>query len=225
MKNILIAFSGKAQAGKTECARILEELVEKDGLRFEKISFASPLKEIASNYFDWNGSKENEWLNVDGPTREFEDGTGKDVKEPILMQDRGRQLLINIGMKFREIRPTIWIDLAYKEIERLDRETPEGIVFCMDDVRFKNELYALGHYKGSRFVKVIRKAGQLSIDDISEKDLDDQNFENTIDNNGSIDELAKSVEEQYNLAKAASNVSTEVHNEKQNTGRTPKEES
>ena len=47
MKNILIAFSGKAQAGKTESAKILEELVKKDGLRFEKISFATPLKEIA----------------------------------------------------------------------------------------------------------------------------------------------------------------------------------
>jgi len=201
MKNILIAFSGKAQAGKTESALILQKLVEKDGYKFQKISFASPLKEIASKYFDWDGSKENEWLNEDGPTREFEDGTGKDKKEPVIMEDRGRQLLINIGMKFREIRPTIWIDLAYKEIQRIDAETPEGIVFCMDDVRFKNELYALGHYDGARFVKVIRQDGQLSLDDISEKDLDDVDFENIIENNGSIDELAKSVEEQYNLAK------------------------
>lgn len=200
MKNILIAFSGKAQAGKTECAKILEELVKKDGLQFVKISFATPLKEIATKYFAWDGSKENIVIGVD-KNRQFEDGTGSDTPETGLAQDRGRQLLINIGTKFREIRPTIWIDLAFKELVEKDREKPEGIVFCMDDVRFKNELYAMGHFEGVRFVRIVRESGQLSIDDITEKDLDDVVFENTINNNGSIGELARSVEEQYNLAK------------------------
>ena len=200
MKNILIAFSGKAQAGKTESAKILEELVKKDGLRFEKISFATPLKEIAKKYFGWDGSKQDIIIGLDS-NRQFEqDGSGNTTYKG-LQQDRGRQLLINIGMKFREIRPTIWIDLAYQEIQRIDAETPEGIVFCMDDVRFKNELYALGHYQNARFIRVIRENEQLSIDDISEKDLDDVTFENVINNNGSIEQLAKSVEEQYNLAK------------------------
>jgi hypothetical protein len=205
MRNILIGFTGKAQAGKTECAKILEDLVVKDGLKFIKISFASPLKEIATRYFGWDGSKKDQYIGVDGPTRQFEDGTGKDEKNPILVQDQGRQLLINIGMKFREIRPTIWIDLAYKHLVEKDKETPEGIVFCMDDVRFKNELYALGHYKGTSFVKVVRPIGQLSIDDISEKDLDDVEFKNIIDNTGTIEDLAKAVEGIYNAASSASN--------------------
>ena len=200
MKNILIAFSGKAQAGKTESARILKELVEKDGLRFEKISFATPLKQIAYKYFGWDGSKKDVVIGLDS-NRQFEqDNSGNNTYKG-LQQDRGRQLLINIGMKFREIRPTIWIDLAYQEIQKIDAETPEGIVFCMDDVRFKNELYALGHYQNARFIRVIRENEQLSIDDISEKDLDDVAFENVINNNGSIEQLAKSVESQYNLAK------------------------
>ncbi len=201
MKNILIGFSGKAQAGKTESARILEDLVKKDGLRFHKISFAAPLKRLAKDYFGWDGSKENTIIGADSPNRQFMDGTGTRSGEAILAQDQGRQLLINIGMKFREIRPTIWIDLAYKELIEEDAKCPEGIVFCMDDVRFKNEIYALGHYPATKIIRVQRGTFQLSIDDISEKDLDDVVFENTINNDGNLEKLAKSVEEQYNLAK------------------------
>jgi hypothetical protein len=182
MKNKLIAFTGKAQAGKTESSKILEELVIRDGYKFVKISFASALKDIAKLYFGWDGDKGIYY--VDG--------------EPV--KDRGRQLLINIGAKFREIRPTIWADIALEEMKRISEETPEGIVFCIDDLRFKNEVAIVNKFGASKIIKIVRPNGQLSIDDISEKDLDDVKFETVVENSGTLEDLAKSVEKVYNLA-------------------------
>jgi hypothetical protein len=194
MKNILIGFTGKAQSGKTTASDALEKLVKADGLEFRKISFAEPLKQLCKDWFDWDGSKEIFVQPIGGVD-------GQDV----VIQDKGRQLLINVGMKMREIRGTIWADLAYKKICEINVKQPEGIVLTMDDVRFRNELHIIAKVPNSLIVNLNRPNGQLSIDDISEKDLDDVVFENKILNNGSIEDLAKRVEEFYKIAKQSNN--------------------
>jgi len=192
MKNILIAFSGKARSGKGECSNALEKIAVQKGLTYKKISFADGIKDIAREYFDWDGSKELYILK----TRSVPPTTA-----PIpIVQDRGRQLLINIGQHFRAIRPTIWADIAYKRILKYEKEQSKNVVFCIDDLRFKNEIDIVRKYSNSLIVRVVRENGQLSIDDISEKDCDDVKFSHTINNNGSLEDLAREVEKIYNNA-------------------------
>lgn len=188
MKNRIIAFAGKAQAGKTESSKILKVLAEKDGIIFKKLSFADGLKDIAKEYFDWDGDKGiylKSIVEMDGQ---------------IIIPDKGRSLLINIGKKFREIRPTIWADLVYKKIIEFDKQNPENVFYCLDDLRFRNEIDILNKYNNTEIVRVIRENGQLNIDDISEKDCDDVVFENILQNNGTLEDLARSVGDVYKIA-------------------------
>ncbi len=198
MPNIVIAFTGKARAGKSESASILQELVDQDNGTFVKISFAGALKEIATKYWGWDGDK----------------GLYKQQDSDELVPDKGRQLLINIGMKFREIRPTIWADIAYEKLLSMDASAhpSQKLVYCVDDLRFKNEVNALKKYKGkAAFIKLVRKE-QLDINDISEKDLDGVEFEYTIENNGSKEELRKNIKEIYDelIAGEKNGVTSEI---------------
>lgn len=204
MKNILVAFSGKAQSGKTESSNILKDLVEKDGYEFHKISFASALKEIAKEYFDWDGDKEI-YYGLPGmiPVGPLPSTMSMDHAPLPIVQDKGRQLLINIGKKFREIRPTIWADIGYRRIMKMNAEKPEGRVFCIDDLRFKNEINIVNNVPRSTIIRLLRPHGQLDIDDISEKDLDDMVFPNTVINEGTLGNLAEKVEAVYKNAKLA----------------------
>jgi len=184
MKNLLIAFSGKAQAGKSETSRILCTLTEQNRVKYVIVSFAEPLKQIAREYFGWDGDK-GIYYNADGS----------------LVQDKGRQLLINIGQQFRAIRPTIWADLAIKRIKEIEKDRPEDTLFLIDDLRFENEVNVLKQFENSTIVRITRKEGSLDIDDISEKDLDNYKFEEYLENDGSLKELEEGIKKLYNKIK------------------------
>jgi len=184
LKNKIIAFSGKAQSGKTETSKILKTIALDDDITVTIVSFASALKKIATDYFGWDGDKEI-YYNEDGS----------------IVQDKGRQLLINIGQQFRAIRPTIWVDIAMDKIKKLDQENPENNIFLIDDLRFKNEANVINKIENAAIVRVSRKEGALDIDDISEKDLDDYDFEENLKNNGTLKELEEGVRELYNKIK------------------------
>ena len=189
MQNIIIAFSGKAQAGKTQSSEILKELVESgNDLTFQKLSFATAVKEIAKYYFNWDGDKgiyhhPKKLALLDSP--EMEDSN-------TIIQDKGRQLLINIGSNFREIRPTIWADIIMKTMADLDVGKPENVIYCIDDLRFLNEINVLNTYGRTEFVRV-KRPSQLDLDDPTERDLDAYKFERHIENDGTLDELKKQV--------------------------------
>jgi len=64
------------------------------------------------------------------------------------MVKKDRPLLQQIGMKMREIRPSVWIDCVVKEISVHESEcqavfgTTDGMGVVVDDVRFINEAKA-----------------------------------------------------------------------------------
>ena len=122
-----IAVSGKMAAGKTTLTNIIQQHHEMqqphDDRFFEDIfsystqlSLATPVKEVAKEYFFM---RENH---------------------------KDRPLLQKIGQQFRDIRPSVWIDLLIAEANKLSEEfrmnNVEGCLVC-DDVRFPNELDAL----------------------------------------------------------------------------------
>lgn len=201
MRNTLIVFSGKAQSGKTTSTSLVRDIINEDKDKHEFPwtaaaihSFATALKDIACQYFGWNGSKEIVMRPVTG---------GLDIlEEPI--PDIGRTLLLNIGKKFREIRPTIWVDYVINNIKNDDKIVKDTL-FLIDDMRFKNELYLAKTFHSCVSVRITRKDGALDLDDISEKDLDDSTFDYYISNDGTQEELKiklkqliKDIETKYN---------------------------
>ena len=123
-----IAVSGKMAAGKTTLTNLIQQhhelqqpITSDDYFNgafttSERLSIAAPVKEVAKNYF-------------------------------LMPEDyKDRPLLQKIGQKFREIRPSVWIDLMIHKSRTLTQQyksnKTEGCLVC-DDVRFPNEVDAL----------------------------------------------------------------------------------
>lgn len=235
MKNILIAFSGKAQSGKTTSANILKDLildiqyeqlkndpnieaVSRDGDSLSVVehgvaykgyalcvnaaqihSFATALKKIAKEYFFWEGDKGIYYEDTtDTGSVDIHPDGQTDAVGRMPIKDRGRQLLINIGQAFRAIRPTIWVDYVVNNIKKLSANHPDhGIVFLIDDMRFKNEIRLCKTFKPCFTIRISRTE-QLVIDDSSETDLDEETFDYYLLNNGNVQELKVELEKIYN---------------------------
>lgn len=197
MKNIIIAFSGKARSGKSESAKVLREVIEQtNDVKFVPFSFATKVKEIAKFYLGWDGDKDiHHRVFSTGEIKS--DGSIAVDGDTEVIQDMGRQLLINIGQKFREIRPTVWADIVVQQINELDLGTPENVIYCIDDMRFQNEVKALGKYGRLVTIRLNRTEGQLNIDDITEKDLDNHRFDYHIENDGSVKDLKQKIQQIY----------------------------
>ncbi len=197
MKNIIIAFSGKARSGKTESSKVLKEVVDQSNeLTVMPLSFATKVKEIARFYFGWDDNKDiHHRVYATGEIKS--DGSFAVDGDTEVIQDKGRQLLINIGQKFREIRPSIWADIVVQQINDLDIGTPENVIYCIDDMRFLNEVKSLGQYGRLVTIRLNRNEGQLNIDDVTEKDLDNHKFDYYIENDGSIKDLKQKIQQIY----------------------------
>ncbi len=122
-----IAVSGKMAAGKTTLTNIIQQHHEMNQPQTDtfydnifsyshQLSLATPVKKVAKDYF-------------------FMPENHKD-----------RPLLQKIGQQFRDIRPSVWIDLliaeAHNKAQEFEDAGIEGCLVC-DDVRFPNELDAL----------------------------------------------------------------------------------
>ena len=197
MKNVIIAFSGKARSGKTESAKVLKEIVEQTNeVKFIPFSFATKVKEIAKFYFNWDENKDiHHRVFATGEIKS--DGSIAVDGDTETIQDKGRQLLINIGQKFREIRPSIWADVVVQQINDLDIGEPENVIYVVDDMRFRNEVKSLGQYGRLITIRLNRTEGQLNIDDITEKDLDNHRFDHYIENDGTVKDLKQKIHQIY----------------------------
>lgn len=70
------------------------------------------------------------------------------------MSQKDRPLLQQIGMKMREIRPTVWIDYLVRQADELNQSMYDVVV---DDVRFVNEAK---RFKSEGWVLVKMDIGQ-----------------------------------------------------------------
>ena len=110
-----IAISGKMGSGKTTLAdellkQVLEHCPNDD--HATKVSLATPVKQVAYDYF------------------------------LMLPSEKDRELLQQIGQRFRQIKNRVWVDLLLDHVHGLSDTTPCEFVIC-DDMRFQNELEAL----------------------------------------------------------------------------------
>lgn len=176
---VVIGIAGKAQSGKSTTGGAIKRALTSTKFNVSVRPLAAKLKQICEDLFDWDGDKSLHY-----------DSNGN------LIQDKGRQLLINVGTdKMRSVRPTVWVDYVIKHLRDFSYTEPQADIVIIDDVRFKNEVEKIRQAEDTRSILIkVTRSSQEEIDNISEKDLDDfSDFDYYIENNGTIEELEEKV--------------------------------
>lgn len=164
----IIMISGKAQAGKTTTAYLMQKNIEASGKCAVIINYADLLKYICSTYFYWDGKK----------------------------NDEGRQLLQEIGTDIvRNNDPDFWVDFVKRFVSVFEGSWDYVII---GDCRFKNEISWAADERCKCFhVRISRNADNGLTEEqknhISEIDLDDVKPDYEIKNNGSVIDLDKAI--------------------------------
>ncbi len=117
----IIGVAGQMQAGKDSISDRLKISLEDTTVdKWDRFSFATPLKKIYCDSFNVDPQFIEQWKTKD--------------EYPPEMEKTVRQGLQFIGDGFREIMPRIWINKAFKQIENSENQN-----FIISDVRYLNE--------------------------------------------------------------------------------------
>jgi dephospho-CoA kinase len=157
-----------AFAGKMQVGKTTaaDHLVRHHG--FAKHALADPIKEVARSDFDWDGSKD----------------------------ERGRRLLQEIGTVGRAYDRDLWLRRLAR---RLAEEAPARVV--VDDVRLEREVAFLEEL-GFTITRIVRGADRITTLNSADRarhetetELDAIAFDESIDNDGSFEELYAAVDD------------------------------
>ena len=167
MKVILI--SGKAQNGKDTVAGSLHKALIDDGKRVLVTHYADLLKYICRNYFGWDGNKD----------------------------EQGRQMLQYVGTDvIRKQNPTLWVDFVAMMLKYFHENWDYVII---PDCRFPNEVTTMiDNGFDTIHLRVVRDNFESPLtkeqqNHPSETALDNVEPDFYIKNNGTLDELNKTI--------------------------------
>lgn len=167
MKVILI--SGKAQNGKDTVADFLYKALVDDGKRVLVTHYADLLKYICTNYFGWDGNKD----------------------------EKGRQMLQYVGTDvIRKQNPTLWVDFVAMLLKYF-HENWEYVI--IPDCRFPNEITTMVENGfDTVHLRVVRNNFKTSLTKEqqyhpSEVALDNVEPDYTIYNDGTVGELEENI--------------------------------
>lgn len=164
---MIIGLSGYARSGKDTVANIL---VEEYG--FTRIAFADKIRQLL--------------LELDPPIAD-----GHYLSELVLdygwdiakAQTKVRTLLQDTGIACRNVLgEDIWIHALWNDLQLYTKH------YVISDVRFKNEAEFVKE-AGGQLWRITRDSVDPINNHISESDLDTYEFTQTIENNGSLDDL------------------------------------
>lgn len=157
--NYCLGLSGQKQTGKDTAAQILIPILSEEmSKKFVRAAFADEVKRILClfSYQDANtGNRPRvvpEFIEEYKERADFIPGGWK---------MNVRQALINIGDRFREIYPEIWMDLVLCN--------PKNKVIT--DVRYENEAWAIRQNSRGFLVRIVRPELENNINDKSETSL------------------------------------------------------
>lgn len=166
----VILISGKAQHGKDTTARILKDELELHGDNVLIAHYADLVKYICRTFFGWDGNKD----------------------------EYGRHLLQYVGTDvIRQEDPNYWVDFLS---DILHFFPDEWDVVIIPDARFPNEIERMrdnGHQL--THIRVVRDKFNSPLTDeqqhhASEVALDDVTPDVLFKNNGSLDDLAATIQ-------------------------------
>jgi hypothetical protein len=168
---MIIGLSGYAQSGKNTVADIL---VDHHG--FIALAFADPIKELV---YDINPKINS--IEIQGLVNEY----GWDI---VKQDPEVRRLLQTTGEAGRQgIDEYLWVAMTLSQI----KDPHEGR-YVITDVRFPNEAAAITA-QGGQIWRIERPGVNAVNDHVSETALDAWVFEETIINDGTIEDLKKKI--------------------------------
>lgn len=193
----IIGLSGYARSGKDEAAKVL---IEEFG--FIRIGFADKLREavyelnpLVSQYVYikspatgkislWGG---NEKVTVQHVIDQF----GWDGYKETPYKDEVRRLLQRMGTEVGRnlLDDNIWVDSAFNGLA-------DDAKVVVTDCRFPNEAEAVAK-RGGDMWRIMRAGVEAINDHPSETSLDNWSFDSYIHNDGSLEDLHKSVKRRY----------------------------
>jgi hypothetical protein len=164
---MIIGVSGKKRSGKDTFYTVAKKLLE-GRYPVRRYAFADNVKKFAVQY-----------LNI----------PAADIKN-----EEYRYILQGIGQMLRdEVSKEFWVHSLFTEISNSRRINPSEIS-VITDVRYQNEVEAILSRDNSIVIKV-ENPNTFSIDyHLSERDLDDFEFDFVIKNDGSISEYEEKIE-------------------------------
>ena len=165
---MIILLSGHARAGKDTIADILEK-----EYGAQVFAFADSIKDIARK-MGWDGKKD----------------------------ERGRKLLQTLGTEVgRAYDKDVWVNMCIAEMKQmqvLHNFTGFPKLFVVSDCRFPNEITRVKQEFKEVYTIRISRGTEEHMSHSSETSLDGFTFDSHIDNNGTLEELEKSVEKVMN---------------------------
>lgn len=108
--------------------------------------------------------------------------------------ERGRKLLQGIGQTVRAYNEDFW---AVRVVRAIEHDQPD--IAVITDCRFPNEIkFVKAFFRDTTTLKILR-SGVEDLDDISEHSLDDYEPDYYIKNNGTINDLKRTLGEALNV--------------------------
>lgn len=179
MTTKVIMISGKSSSGKDQLAKYIIEVIEKKHGMYKVMHFADLVKAYATLYYDWNGEKD----------------------------EKGRALLQFIGTELMRKRyPTYWAEIIGKLIDAICWIDPVDYVI-IPDWRFINEYETLASYYLDIYRVRVNRTDEYGntyrnpdmtdeqFNHISECELDCYEFDQIVDNNGTLDDLREAAKD------------------------------
>ena len=170
---MIIAFGHRRRVGKDVATRALIDMLAARDVPALRVSFASGLKEACSDIFAWAG--------LQGPEFYEEYPNEKELLLPELGLSP-RDIWISVGNKLREVYKDVWLDLA------LNQPTGRKAVIIISDLRYPNEVAKI-RAAGGVIVKITRDSAPISNDVADAALADFDEWDMTVSNNGTKDEL------------------------------------
>lgn len=175
---MIIILKGSAGSGKDTLANYIATKYN-----FKKLAFADPLKEIVSIISGWNIEL------VKGDTKESRIFRETEKHEDFNLTCR--QMLQKVGTDvFRyNFDDKIWIKILLKKLNNEDK-------FIITDCRFKNEFLDIKDKYDNVFIVHIDRTTNNNISNHVSENIPYFDEELKINNNGTIDDLFKSFDEE-----------------------------
>lgn len=191
-KPTIVAISGWKYSGKDTIAQYL---IENYGAR--RLAFADSLKDLCSRLFEVERTKFDNPATKEIPVAQLPVQSKDDFSRHVNSFMQGefkeffwtpRALCILVGSCMRAADPDIWVKQAVRQAE-------PGKLYVISDARYRNEINSL-KASGANVISVrINRFDTSPSTDPSERDLDNFDFDITIENRQTLEDLYKNLQE------------------------------
>lgn len=181
---MIVAFGHRRQVGKDTCAKFLETVIrlETSNSKILRQGFANKLYDICHQLYYWAG--------FNGYNYYLDHPESKEVILPLLNKSP-RTILIEVGMKMREVYAETWIAQLTEKEENYN-------CIIIPDLRFENEAKYIKN-KGGVIIKVTRPDAKEFNDPVDMAMSNHKNWDHIIENDGDLNQLYSKVTDLFKI--------------------------